>query len=116
MRLQGDDDEILRTEFGGIVGAAWMDHAFFIPDQKLQSAGLHRGEMSAARNQAHISASARELDPEITADGAGAVNADFHQAFLENVDAGKRAQGDFRLRTNSEPQMRLDGTGRGVRP
>jgi hypothetical protein len=34
-------------------------------------------------------ASARDLDSEIAADSAGAVNTDFHQVVLENVGAEK---------------------------
>ena len=82
MRLQADDDDILRAKFGGIVGAARMDHAFFLADQELQSVGAHRGKMRAARDQADISAGARELNPKIAADRAGAVNTDFHETYL----------------------------------
>ena len=38
MRLQADDDEILRPKLGGIVGAARLHHALFIADQQLESA------------------------------------------------------------------------------
>jgi len=34
VRLQADDDEILRSELGGIIGAARMHHTLLIPDQK----------------------------------------------------------------------------------
>ena len=78
MRLQADDDEILRAEFGGIVGAARMHHALLVADQELQPVGAHGGEMRAARHQADIGARARELHAEIAADRAGAVDTDFH--------------------------------------
>ena len=78
MGLQADDNEILMPEFGGVVGAARMHHAFFIADQQFQSVSPHGGEMRAARHQADIGACARELDSEISADRAGAVDADFH--------------------------------------
>src|SRR5258706_16185594 len=32
MRLQANDDKILRPKLGGIVSAAWLHHAFFIAD------------------------------------------------------------------------------------
>ena len=79
MRLQADDHEILRPEFGGVVGAARPHHAFFVIDQQFQSVGAHRGEMGAARDQADIGAGAHQLHSEISADRAGAVDADFHE-------------------------------------
>ena len=78
MRLQADDDEILRPEFGWIVGAARMHHVLLVADQKLEAVGAHGGEMRAARHQADIGAGPRELHSEITTDCAGAVNTDFH--------------------------------------
>ena len=78
MRLQADDDEILRPELGGIVGAARMHHALLIADQQFEPVGAHGGEMGAARHQADVDACARELHTEIAADRTGAVNADFH--------------------------------------
>ena len=84
MRLQADDDVILRPEFGGIVGAARMHHALFVADQELEPVGAHRGEMGAARHQADIDARARKLHTEIAADRAGAVDADFHGVFRKS--------------------------------
>ena len=78
MRLQADDDEILRAELGRIVGAARMHHVLLVADQELESVGAHRGEMRAARHQADVDACARELHAEISADRAGAVDTDFH--------------------------------------
>ena len=66
------------AEFGWIVGAARMHHVLLVADQKLEPVGAHGGEMRAARHQADIGAGPRELHSEITADRAGAVNADFH--------------------------------------
>lgn len=86
MRLQADDDEVLRAKFGGVVGAARTRHTFFVADQKLQSIRLHRGKMGAARDQADVGARARELNPEITADRTGAVNADFHETYPEDLN------------------------------
>ena len=81
MRLQADDDEVLRSEFGRIVGAARMHHALLVTDQELEPVGAHRGEMRAARHQADIDARARELHTEIAADRTGAVDTDFHGIF-----------------------------------
>ena len=81
MRLQADDDEILRPEFGRVVGAARMHHALFVADQQLEPVGAHRGQMRAARHQADVDARARELHTEIAADRAGAVDTDFHGIF-----------------------------------
>jgi hypothetical protein len=50
----------------------------------------HRGQMRPAGNQADVCACARELHTEKSADRAGAVDADFHQALsksgLQNVN------------------------------
>src|ERR1700722_11960756 len=78
MRLQADDDEILMPEFGGIIGAAWPHDAFFVADQEFEAVGAHGGEMGAARDQADIGARAGQLYAEISADRAGAVDANFH--------------------------------------
>src|ERR1700722_3700363 len=78
MGLQADDNEILMPEFGGVVGAAWMHHAFFITDQQFQSVSLHGGEVCPPCHQADVGACARELYSEISADRTGAVDTDFH--------------------------------------
>jgi hypothetical protein len=39
--------------------------------------------MGTARHETYICAGARELDAEISADGTGAVDTDFHRAFLK---------------------------------
>src|SRR5712671_2820302 len=83
MRLQANDDEILRSQFGGVVGAAGMHDALFITNQQLEAVGTHRGQVSAARDQADIRSRQRQLHAEIAADRAGAVNTDFH-AVLHN--------------------------------
>src|SRR4029077_4726491 len=85
MRLQADDDEILGWKLGGIVGAVRMNHALLIADQEFQPVGAHRGKMRSSRHQADICASARKLDPEISADGAGAVNADLHETTFQEA-------------------------------
>src|SRR5260370_19506152 len=80
MRLQADDDKILRAKLAGIVWAAWLDHALLVTDQQFQSALAHRGEMGAPRDQADVGASAQELYTEISTDRAGAVDTDLHWA------------------------------------
>jgi hypothetical protein len=79
MRLQTNDHKILRAKLGGIVGAARLHHVLLIADQQFQPALAHRRQMRAARHQADVGACARELNPEISADRAGAVDADFHE-------------------------------------
>src|SRR3984893_17459877 len=78
MRLQANDDEILRSQFGGVVGAAGMHDALFITNQQFEAVGTHRGQVSAARDQADIGSRERQLHAEIAADRAGAVDTDFH--------------------------------------
>ncbi len=78
MRLQADDHEILRTQLRRIVGAARPHHMLFIADQQFEAVLAHGSEMGAARDQADIGLRPRQLDAEIAADRAGAVNADFH--------------------------------------
>ncbi len=79
MRLQHDDDVVLYAELGRIIGAARMDDVLLFADEQRQAALAHRGQVSAARDQADIGASARKLHAEISADRAGAVDADFHE-------------------------------------
>ncbi len=78
MRLQADDDEILRAEFTGIIGAARPHHMGLIADQQCEPVVAHRRQMRAARHQADVGARARQLHTDISADRAGAVDADFH--------------------------------------
>src|ERR1700737_2337913 len=80
MRFQADDDKILRPKLGRIVSAAWLNQLFLAADQQFQSVLAHRGEMGAPRDQADIGASAQKLYTEISADRAGAVDADLHWA------------------------------------
>ena len=81
MRLQANNDKILRPKLGGIVGAARPHHALFIADQQFKSAFAHRGQMRSPRHQADVGACARQLHPEIATDRAGSVDADFHDMF-----------------------------------
>ena len=85
MRFQADDDEILMAEFGWIIGAAWPHHMGLIADQEFEPVVAHRRQMRAARHQADIGARARKLHTDISADRAGAVDADFHGIFLTRV-------------------------------
>ena len=52
---------------------------FSSPVEQRQPALAHRGKVRAARDQADVGARARELNPEISADRAGAVDADLHE-------------------------------------
>ena len=80
--FQANDDKILRAEFGGIVGAAQMHHALFVVDEELEAVLAHRRKMRPTRDQADIRARARQLHAEISANRAGAVDADLHRSFL----------------------------------
>ena len=78
MRLQADDDEILRAEFDRIVGAARLHDVLFVTDQQLQAVGLHRFKVCTAGDETDVGSHPSELDAEIAADGTGTVDADFH--------------------------------------
>src|ERR1700722_10240827 len=78
MGLQADDNEILMSEFGGVIGAARMHHTFFITNQQFEPVGAHGGEMCPPCHEADVGACARELYSEISADRTGAVDTDFH--------------------------------------
>ena len=78
MRLEADDDDILRPEFGGIVSAARSRHLRLVADQELEPVGLHRRQMRAARDDRNLVAGGRESRREIAADGARAENGNFH--------------------------------------
>src|SRR5882724_5135816 len=80
MRLQADDHKILMPKLGGIVGAARPYHALFTADPQFEPIGAHCGKMCAPRDQADIGARARKLHTNISADRAGAVDTDFHEA------------------------------------
>ena len=82
MGLQRDDDIVLRTEFGGIVGAVQMLDALLAVDEELEAVLLHRFEMGAARDQAHFGPGTRKLHAHIAADGSCTVDADFHYSLL----------------------------------
>ncbi len=78
MRLQAHDHEILVSELGWIVGAVRPHHVQPIADQQFEPVLAHCGEMRAARDQADVGAGACKVNPKISADRAGAVDADFH--------------------------------------
>ena len=80
MGLEGDDDVILGPDLGGVVGAARMADPFLAVDQQLEAVRLHGREMGAAGDQGDIDPSPRKLRSEVAADGAGAIDADAHQA------------------------------------
>src|SRR5260370_33268101 len=51
MRLQANDDKILRPKLGGICGAAWLNHASLASGPQVSSARLHPVGMRAAAEQ-----------------------------------------------------------------
>src|SRR6185503_18502925 len=80
IRLQGDDDVILRSGFGGLVGggkAHGYGLAFTFQGQALFA---DRGQMRPARDHRDLGAGLVQLDGEIAANGAGAENCNPHPA------------------------------------
>jgi hypothetical protein len=57
-------------------------HPLLPIDQELQPVLAHGGQVGTACHEAHIRAGSRQLDAEIAADRAGAVNADLHDVLL----------------------------------
>ena len=78
MRLQRDDDGILRAELGGVVGCADLGPALLAAGAHADAAGLHRREMRPARDQRDLRPALCKLQPEVGADRARADDADFH--------------------------------------
>jgi len=70
VRLQANDDEVLHSEFGRVVGAAQPFDTPFIADQQRQTVRAHRGEMGPACHEADIRAGARKLRAKKTTDRA----------------------------------------------
>src|SRR5690606_15780899 len=68
VRLQRDDDVVLRAEFLGIVGAVEVLDALLAVDEQLQAVLAHRLKMSAACNKADLGAGAGKLHAHISAD------------------------------------------------
>ena len=91
MRFQTDDDDILHAEIGGIIGTARICDPLFAIDQKFETVGFHRRQMRAARHQADVSASQRELHAEIAANRARTVDADLHR-FPRNTGLNKKGR------------------------
>ena len=73
MRLQGDDDKVLRAGLGGVVGTGHLGDALLAVDEKLQTVRLHRRQMRPARDAGDVgSIAARQFYRHVTADRAGA--------------------------------------------
>ncbi len=85
MRLQRDDDDILRPELCGIIRAAHFDGMFLAVDAQLHAVRLHRREMRSARHETHVRTGSRELRAHIAADRTGALHADLHGSSPEDV-------------------------------
>ncbi|MGY2934642.1 hypothetical protein ACVWZ6_004244 [Bradyrhizobium sp. GM6.1] len=108
MRLQRDDDVVLHTELGGIVGAARMHGVLLLAREQRQAALAHRGKVRAACDEADVGARARELNPEISADCAGAVDADLHGILAKQRKPDFGTKDPVRL-GRSEPGMVVAG-------
>ena len=80
MGLQADDDEILMSKLGWIVGAARVHHALLVTNQQFEPMSAHRGEMRPSCDETDVGARACKLHAQISADRACAVDTDFHEA------------------------------------
>jgi hypothetical protein len=78
MRLEGDDDVVLRADFLRIVGAVQVLDPFLAVDEELQAVLFHRFEMGAASYEADLGTRTRKLHAHIAADRACSVDADLH--------------------------------------
>src|SRR3984893_6141278 len=78
MRLQRDDDVILMAECCGVRRRRHLGGFLAAADQELEPVLFDRFEMLPARDQGYVGARELHHNADISADGAGAVNADFH--------------------------------------
>ena len=78
VRLQPDDDEILRAKLGGIVGAGRTHDDFLVVLQQAKAVAPHRFEMRAARDQADIDPGLSELGTDVSTSRSGAEDAYLH--------------------------------------
>ena len=76
--LERDDHHVLMTEVGSVVAGRHAHRVPLVAMQQGQAIGADRVEMRAARDHADLIARQRETRAERAADGAGAVDADFH--------------------------------------
>ena len=78
VRLERDNDGILRAELRRIVGRPNLRPALLTAGAHAHAIGLHRREMRPARDQRDLRAAQRKLESKIGADGPGADDADLH--------------------------------------
>ena len=78
MRLEGDDDIVLRTEGRRVVGHGDRDGDACPCLDQGQAVRSHRREMRPAGDEADSGAGPRQLRAQVTADGPGAEDADTH--------------------------------------
>ena len=90
MRLQRDDDVVLRPELGRIVGGRHLATRSS-PPIELQPVLLDRGEMRAARHERDVGAAPLHQHAHIAADGAGAVDANLHEILPAGLTIGASA-------------------------
>ena len=86
-RLQCADDDILRSERGGIVRCAHLGLEFGVSDAQREAIGLHRIEMRAPHHAGNIMPCQREPHRKMAADGARTENAYPHvkEVLLEGM-------------------------------
>jgi hypothetical protein len=78
MRLQRDDDIVLRPEFGRIAGRRHFRDLLLIVDQQLQAPAFDSGQMLTAGNDGDIRPAILQENGHIAANRARAKNTDFH--------------------------------------
>ncbi|MCY1201915.1 hypothetical protein D9M72_133880 [compost metagenome] len=78
MRLQRNEDIVLRPQLARIAGAAHPRRALLAVDQQPHPVFLHRRQVRTARDEADIGSRTRKLRPDIAANGARAVDTHFH--------------------------------------
>ncbi len=73
-----DEDVVLRPQRGRVVGAIDLGYPLLALAQQPQAVGAHGGKMGATCDQADLGARQCQLDAEIAADRAGAIDTHFH--------------------------------------
>ena len=78
MGFEGEEDDCCFADRGQVVGALRMRRELFIAVTHRDPAILHGGKMGTSRDEDHVLPAAREMGAEVTTDGAGADDGDFH--------------------------------------
>ena len=104
MRLEGDDDVVLRAELRRVVGRRHADREILARRYETQAVPADRRQMRTAGDQAHLDAlHPRKMRADDSADRAGAVDADLHGRTVREEAA--REQAARPGRSNSRTQQ-----------